>query len=592
MPIWIDAACINQSDDLEKSSQVSHMGRVYSMAEKTLIFLGPADDQSGQLLDVMDRVGSRISKTKTSGYWNFTTLGLAVQGHEQQRATSHLTYKRVIGLLRIRRFHRRLRKVAKLSDLESLANTETHPLMNEPWWTRVWVIQELILSQSPWFIYGRRIVAADHIASVVLFVDIVRDYAQMTTTTGLKIEETNLLDAASRCSEFNLPAIDLYLEKKFSTGGDLGWPLGFVLSAIRRSTYLGTICLHTSQPIDQIYGILGLVTAWPEGQAAILPDYSLSSLDVFAKATIAVSESATSRFFTQLRTATYPKNIPGLPSWTCDWTAESRGAVASYKISGLDKPASSLPYETSHDGKHLLTLHGRSYGSISAIGAKTLLTSAPNLDVTGEVIFTGDVMEDQQRLSREVAAWLCDSFSPFWKIMKGCEATQGVSLDDECAILALLTMERAIKEISMASRAGCDWRDFGILASRAAAWKSLWSDHFEELAQCVRPTLQSLKYGTPASELDESVVTSLLEMPPVKLDLEDTLVVMNDTLFALTQSTVRVGDLVVKFDLDQGVHFIIRPVEADLYQLISMAWVPGLMGDSIAEGEERDFRLC
>lgn len=38
--IWVDAICINQSDAIEKSSQVSIMSRIYHSASRTLLWLG------------------------------------------------------------------------------------------------------------------------------------------------------------------------------------------------------------------------------------------------------------------------------------------------------------------------------------------------------------------------------------------------------------------------------------------------------------------------------------------------------------------------------------------------------------------------
>ncbi|KAL1633251.1 hypothetical protein SLS58_011161 [Diplodia intermedia] len=41
---WIDQVCINQADADERSSQVQMMGRIYSSALRTLIWLGPDPD--------------------------------------------------------------------------------------------------------------------------------------------------------------------------------------------------------------------------------------------------------------------------------------------------------------------------------------------------------------------------------------------------------------------------------------------------------------------------------------------------------------------------------------------------------------------
>ncbi|KAK4225963.1 heterokaryon incompatibility, partial [Podospora fimiseda] len=38
--IWIDAMCINQTDDAEKGAQIAMMGRIYSQARNILSWLG------------------------------------------------------------------------------------------------------------------------------------------------------------------------------------------------------------------------------------------------------------------------------------------------------------------------------------------------------------------------------------------------------------------------------------------------------------------------------------------------------------------------------------------------------------------------
>jgi hypothetical protein len=42
--LWIDAICINQSDNEEKSQQVRLMGEIYSKAEVVRVWLGPSTE--------------------------------------------------------------------------------------------------------------------------------------------------------------------------------------------------------------------------------------------------------------------------------------------------------------------------------------------------------------------------------------------------------------------------------------------------------------------------------------------------------------------------------------------------------------------
>ncbi len=40
LTVWADAICINQHDDEEKFKQIAMMGKIYSMADHTVIYLG------------------------------------------------------------------------------------------------------------------------------------------------------------------------------------------------------------------------------------------------------------------------------------------------------------------------------------------------------------------------------------------------------------------------------------------------------------------------------------------------------------------------------------------------------------------------
>lgn len=90
--LWVDAVCINQNDNVEKGPQVQMMGEVYSKAAQVLVWLGPAADGSDELWE-------RIS-----------------QGFTEE----------------------------EISD-PTLQNSSL-ALMGRPWFTRIWVQQEIALA--------------------------------------------------------------------------------------------------------------------------------------------------------------------------------------------------------------------------------------------------------------------------------------------------------------------------------------------------------------------------------------------------------------------------------------------------------------
>ena len=57
--IWIDAVCINQEDDREKEHQIQLMAKIYGHANRIIVWLGEAADDSTQAIQNIRVAGSR-----------------------------------------------------------------------------------------------------------------------------------------------------------------------------------------------------------------------------------------------------------------------------------------------------------------------------------------------------------------------------------------------------------------------------------------------------------------------------------------------------------------------------------------------------
>jgi hypothetical protein len=91
--VWADALCIDQSNIEERNQQVRQMGRIYSTAHHTVIYLGPLTPQGDMVLqDVLYRS----------------------------------------------------------SDISEIIQAAEYDLLSRPWFSRVWVFQELVLSRDLW----------------------------------------------------------------------------------------------------------------------------------------------------------------------------------------------------------------------------------------------------------------------------------------------------------------------------------------------------------------------------------------------------------------------------------------------------------
>ena len=98
--MWIDAICINQNDSEEKNVQVSMMGDIYASATRTIVWLG---ERSADSDVAMDFIGSIRQRT--------------------------------------------LDKLEGDSDANSIPLRAVTDLMRRRWWTRIWVVQEALMSR-------------------------------------------------------------------------------------------------------------------------------------------------------------------------------------------------------------------------------------------------------------------------------------------------------------------------------------------------------------------------------------------------------------------------------------------------------------
>ncbi|KAI0425713.1 heterokaryon incompatibility protein-domain-containing protein [Xylaria sp. FL1042] len=58
--MWIDALCIDQTNNVEKGPQVARMGKVYRSAHRISIWLGPEENDSTRALNTMLWIGSQV----------------------------------------------------------------------------------------------------------------------------------------------------------------------------------------------------------------------------------------------------------------------------------------------------------------------------------------------------------------------------------------------------------------------------------------------------------------------------------------------------------------------------------------------------
>ncbi|EON65769.1 hypothetical protein W97_05008 [Coniosporium apollinis CBS 100218] len=191
--LWVDALCINQMDKDERSSQIKIMGDIYRGAEKTLVWLGEEGDGSHLAMDLLSSV---------------TSAGLQDLFENPSRNAS----------------------------LEQ-SWVALQILFRRPYWSRVWVLQEILLSHPTKIFCGNCTCEWENV--------------QMLLDPD-NFKKFNLCSHSARkalLSRTTLPKLLVEIIHRRQRGEQSRLLNYLILSRQRSAT----------EPHDHVYGVLGLV---------------------------------------------------------------------------------------------------------------------------------------------------------------------------------------------------------------------------------------------------------------------------------------------------------------------------------------------
>lgn len=282
--LWIDALCINQTDDVEKGPQVGMMGDIYRHATRVVVWLGPEAENSDLIMAKMESLGSQIQVN----FHGKVTISLA--GGASDPDLDH-PFKYDLWL----------------EEMEALVH-----LLLRPWFRRLWIRQEIQLaspaavitcghSQVPWPVFLRTLV-------------LVCSRPVAASTRG-PITEPGVHDRVKVVTD-QLSKIIKDLEGFFSAGYDT-----LLMCELRRD-FASAECYD---PRDRIYGVLSLL---PDNiSKGLVPDYTKPFGDVYKDAFLRYIR--TTRDLSLLGSCELGTGSQ-MPSWVPDW---SRKFKCPYGIS-------------------------------------------------------------------------------------------------------------------------------------------------------------------------------------------------------------------------------------------------------------------
>lgn len=265
--LWADAICIDQSNVAERSQQVRLMGDIYAKASKVFVWLGVKDSRAqaaflGIEMAVNMMAGNPQFVDNYGGY-SSSDLDAFDQLKPGERSMTH----------------------------------EILRLFENPWFSRVWVLQEVGLASKVIVICGSEVIDWNHIGSVAMF---------------FRKKEKLLLEHLN-CSAVVNKVFHLYLtfQRSFE---DIRNEFLYVLDNAR--PYLAT------DPRDKVYALLAHRTAQTEhGKPFVEPDYSMSLLEVYRDLTLRMIECDSN-----VEVLSAVQHDPGLqvidddfPSWVPRW---------------------------------------------------------------------------------------------------------------------------------------------------------------------------------------------------------------------------------------------------------------------------------
>jgi hypothetical protein len=128
--IWIDAICINQLDNEERTQQVQSMAKIYESAISVLVWLGMGDEDMKSVFyrlriaeDHQRALMHQLEETMTS-----------------RMALSAYDYEEGLPVLR--------KPTNELPGLSDRDLPSIDRIFRHPWWSRIWVIQEATVAKE------------------------------------------------------------------------------------------------------------------------------------------------------------------------------------------------------------------------------------------------------------------------------------------------------------------------------------------------------------------------------------------------------------------------------------------------------------
>ncbi|KAI1114305.1 heterokaryon incompatibility protein-domain-containing protein [Nemania sp. NC0429] len=258
--LWIDALCINQDNLEERGHQVNTMSQIFSRARSTLVWLGAETRSARGVLSLLRLQGDRSAEKDLVGF-NF----------------------------------------ADVSSKRYLLHTNWAPLaklLERPWFTRLWVIQEVACAKNVYVIWGSKKFGWDLLASRIK-----------------ELHHIGLLDQFSMPERAHLGALSVIEIQKARERMLQGRQQRLLPLLVATSS---SSC---SLPKDRVYAVMSLASDYNNGDnAPFEADYGITDAEAFTEVAKWALSNGELEFLLSCASPGSDSSLPGLPSWVPDWS--------------------------------------------------------------------------------------------------------------------------------------------------------------------------------------------------------------------------------------------------------------------------------
>jgi hypothetical protein len=300
--IWIDAVCIDQTNNAERALQVMLMTSLYRKAESVIVWLGPEDETTADAFTVIDQLSS-ISAIPES-----ISEILAVREPYSlvtaEDISNPQSYRSKLGIEPLTHQHW----------LAWLA------LLHRPYFKRAWVVQEVTLAKSITAVCGTRFFDWQKLSGIIWFLVHTKWFLKIHTEYFRHRVAREVPVIYSKMLSLNLdPGFGAMYLNQTRTGTELAGKFYTLEVLLKNHRHC-----EASDPRDMIYALQGIARKdskpFTSHGHLLVPDYSIPVKRLYTRTARIMLQSNGDLRFLSHREGKRWRSIETLPSWVPDYS--------------------------------------------------------------------------------------------------------------------------------------------------------------------------------------------------------------------------------------------------------------------------------